>query len=90
MIGDFSIILSTDLFVLSVTRMKIPVVLDFEMTLSPQIVYHKLLCELALFKMDQMSYIGCIASIKLSQFKNMVLVKSSGNISTPSMYVTII
>ncbi len=57
--------LSRDLFVFSVTRMKIPVVLDFEMTLSPQIVYHRSSYRLALFKMDQRMYITCIASIKL-------------------------
>ena len=56
---------SSDLFVLSVTRMKIPVVLDLDKTLSPQIVYHKLLCGLALFKMDQETYIVSIASVKL-------------------------
>lgn len=51
---DFSIIFSTDLFVLSVTRMKIPVVSDFDKSLSPdfQIVYHSTICKLALFKMD--------------------------------------
>ncbi len=65
MSGDVSINLSRDLFVLSVTRMKIPVVLDFEMTLSPQIVYHGSSYRLALFKMDQRMYIVCIANFKL-------------------------
>lgn len=90
MIGDFSIMLSIDLFVLSVTRMKIPVVLDLEMTLSPQIVYHETNYGLALFKMDPILYIVGIANNKLTQFMNIVLVKSNGIQSIPSMYVTII
>jgi len=54
--------------VLSVTRMKIPVVLDFEMTLSPQIVYHGSSYRLALFKMDPKNnqmHISSIANFKL-------------------------
>jgi len=53
------------LFVSSVTRMKIPVVLDFDIALPPQIVYHGSSYKLALFKMDQRTYIRCISSIKL-------------------------
>ena len=51
---DFSIIFSTDLFVLSVTRIKIPVVLDSDKTLASefQIVYHGRVYKLVLFKMD--------------------------------------
>ncbi len=45
--------LSRDLFVSSVTRIKIPDVLDFDIVLSPQIVYHGSNYKLALFKMDQ-------------------------------------
>lgn len=54
MIEEFSIILSTDLFVSPVTRMKIPVVLDFDMTISPiilQILHHEKY-ELYVFKID--------------------------------------
>jgi len=60
MSGDFSIIVSKDLFVSSVTRMKIPVVLDLDKTLSPQIVYHARNYKLALFKMDHNS---CISDV---------------------------
>ncbi len=54
MSAEFSIIASKDLFVSSVTRMKIPVVLFFDKTFTSdsQIVYHRRNYRLALFKMD--------------------------------------
>jgi len=50
--GDASMNLSRDLFVSSVTRIKIPVVLGFDIVLSPQMVYHEIVYRIALFKMD--------------------------------------
>lgn len=54
--------LSRDLFVSSVTRIKIPVVLCFDIALSPQIVYHKIVYSIALFKMDP-KIVKCISSV---------------------------
>jgi len=54
--------LSRDLFVSSVTRMKIPVVLGFDIALSPQIVYHEIDYRIALFKMDPKT-VKCISSV---------------------------
>lgn len=52
MVEDFSMIFSIDLLVPSVTRMKIPVVLDLDIIASPHIVYHDTNYNVVLFKMD--------------------------------------